>query len=160
LEERRNLLSRFLSSNSKKQVGEYIPHFTTNLQSLVPERQEGELSKKVQQLFDLSNKHPLYQLFEFATYFSSNNILTEDQTDVFLKWVIDQNHTDLLKSFLQIETPTVQAFSIRILESGIRIKDTKLLQLLLVSGIRLDRVLEQAFQIKDPEFLTFSSIRE
>jgi hypothetical protein len=154
LEERRNLLSGFLSSNSKKQVGEYIPHFTTNLRRLVPERQEGELSKKVQQLFDPSNKHPLYQLFEFATYFSSHNILTGDQTNVFLKWVIDQNHTDLLKSFLQIKTRTVQAFSIKILESGIRIKDTKLLQLLLVSGIRLDRVLEQAFKIKDPEFLT------
>jgi hypothetical protein len=142
LDERRSLLSGFISSNSKEQVGDYIPHFTTNLQRLVPERQEGELSMKVQQLFDPSNKHLLYQLFEFATYFSFNNMLTKSQTDVFLKWVIDQKHMDLLKSFLQIKTPTVQAFSTRILKSGIRLSDTKFLQLLLISRVKFDGVLE------------------
>lgn len=154
LEERHSLLSGFLSSNSKKQVGDYIPHFTNYLQRLVPERQDGEVSMKVQQLFDPSNKHPLYQLFEFATYLSSNNMLTASQTDIFLKWVIDQNHMDTLKSFLQIKTPTVQAFSTRILESGVRIKDVKFLQLLLASGVKFDGVLEQAIQINELSFLT------
>ena len=57
LDERQSLLCGFLSSNAKDhRVGAHIPHFTTNLQKLVPERQEGEISKKVQKLFDPSSK--------------------------------------------------------------------------------------------------------
>jgi len=45
---RHSLLCGFLGSNAKENwVGAHIPYFTTNLQTLVPERQEGEISKKV-----------------------------------------------------------------------------------------------------------------
>ena len=141
-------------------TGDYLSHFTMNLQKILPERQQGEIFLKIGRLFDPSNQHPLFQIFEFVTYLSSNNILTESQTDTFLKWVIDRKHMDLLNSFLQIKTPTVEALSIRILESGVRIENTKFLQLLIASGIKLDSVLEDAIKIDDPSFSPFSSIRE
>lgn len=119
IEERHNILCKVISSDSHNQVAEHIPHFTASLRRLIPERHDGELSTKVQQLFDPCNKDPLRQIFELVAYFSSNNQLTPDQIDVFLKWIINGKYADGLKSFLQIDTPTIHALRVRILEAGI-----------------------------------------
>ncbi|KAF4633280.1 hypothetical protein G7Y89_g4839 [Cudoniella acicularis] len=103
--------------------------------SVHPRTNLGELHAKAQKLFDPSNKFPANQIFQLVLYFSSNNLLSEEQTDVFLKWAIEQKYVELLSTFLEYKSPTVCAFASKILESVVRIVEPEVLTLLLKSSI-------------------------
>jgi ankyrin repeat protein len=68
-------------------------------------------------------------------FFSSNNLLSEEQSDAFLKWVIDQKYTELLIGFFKHESPTLRAFAPRILEGAVRIVEPELVRRLLACSI-------------------------
>jgi ankyrin repeat protein len=114
---------------------EYLSRFQSRMQMYSLERYNGELSAKLQRLLDISNAGSLFQLFEFALYLISNNLLLEEQTDHFLKWSIEQKHDKTLMSCLKVRMPTIHAFATKILESALRIGDARLLQLLIDSGV-------------------------
>lgn len=99
------------------------------------ERHDGELVEKFQSLFAPSNQNSLSQIVHLALYRLSNNLLSEDGTDEFLYWLIEQQQNELLVSFLQSQMPTVHACGTKILESALRIGDTDFLELLITSGI-------------------------
>ena len=135
LDERYDIVSSFLNARFDAKLGNPATKFTAHLLQLIPERKTGELQMKAQQLFDPSNKFPVFQLFEIVLYFSSNNLLSEDQTDTFLEWVIVKEYGELLNSFLQHRIPTICAFATRIMESAVRIVEPEFLGLLLRSSI-------------------------
>src|SRR2546423_9404926 len=85
-DERQNLLSALVNSRSELQIVDHVKYFSDRLQRLVPERYDGELSKKVSQIFDPATEDPLTQLFELAAYFSSNNMLSNYKMDNFLRY--------------------------------------------------------------------------
>lgn len=156
---RQNVLSKLLGTTTKLQLSENIAQATSKLQRLIPERFEGELSDKIEQIFDArsTNASNLSSLFGLAAYFASNNALGNSaRMDAFLTWVIDQKYTDYLEQFLQINTPTIQAFTAQILKSAIRIKNTKFLTALLDHGIKFENVLNDIFSIGDMEFMKLS----
>ena len=107
---------------------------------LVPERYEGDLVHKLERVLDssLQVSATLPWLFSVAAFLASNNGLTENQMDVFLRWVIDQGHAESLTLFMKILTPTVHAFAMVLLESAIRIKNVQVLDTLLKCGVKLD----------------------
>jgi ankyrin repeat protein len=71
------------------------------------------------------------ELFQLVLYFSSNNLLSDDQTDAFLKWIIEKKYVELLRTFLQYKNSTLCAFATRILESAVRIVEPEFVRLLL-----------------------------
>jgi ankyrin repeat protein len=154
-EARRGVLSSLLGLKPELQLTENIAQVTSKLQRLVPERYDGELSHKVDQIFDArsTSASNLSSLFGLAAYFASNNALGADtRMDTFLKWVIDQKYADYLERFLQINTPTIHAFAAQILESAVRIRNIKFLTALLNHGVKFDSVLDGIFSIGDIEF--------
>lgn len=154
-DERQNLLSALVNSGPTLQIVDHVTYFSDRLQRLVPERYDGELSKKVRQIFNPATEDPMIQLFELAAYFSSNNMLSNSQIDNFLRYVMGQKYFERLQPFLLINTPTMHAFATRLLEAGIRIKNTETLTHLLRAGIKFDSALERVFETDDPEFIKF-----
>jgi ankyrin repeat protein len=151
--ERHRLLGALLGYFPDGQVSESVSSFTSYLSPLVPEMFEGELAMSVQQFFEPSHKHPLRGLFEFTAFFASNSKLTNVQIKNFLKWVIDQNHTSQLDSFLRIDTATTRVFSQRILEAAVSMRNTDFLRPLLLSGVDFQHVIREAIKIDDSGFV-------
>ncbi|KAF8851274.1 ankyrin [Acephala macrosclerotiorum] len=88
----------------------------------------GELVMRVQQFFDPSYKYPLQRLFKPVAFFVSNNKPTKDRIKDFLQWVIDQNHTPQLDSFLRINTATTHIRPV--IREAIKITDSDFVELL------------------------------
>lgn len=99
------------------------------------ERHDGEIAKKFQSLLAPSNQSSSIQILHFALSHISNNLLSVDAADDFLRWLIKQQQNELLVSFLETPMPTVHACATKILESALRIGDVDFLQLLISSGI-------------------------
>jgi ankyrin repeat protein len=135
LDERRKVLYGLLRSTPGSNDINFVPKLTSMLQGLIPERFDGEISNKLQLLLDPSSKCSIVQVIEFALYFLSNNRLAEKQTDEFQEWIIQQQSKELLRSLFRLKTPTVHAFSNKILESIARTGNANTLQLLINSGI-------------------------
>lgn len=94
-----------------------------------------ELSAMSQPLLEISNPGLLHRLFQFVLYLISNNLLSDWQMDCFLKWLMRQKHDKVMMSYLLVRTPTVDAFAPKILESSVRIRDARLLRLLIDLGV-------------------------
>jgi ankyrin repeat protein len=135
LNERCRLLSTLFRSPPGPINQNILPEFSSKLQELIPESFDGEIRSKLQQLFHPSNNSPLHELTEFASYFLSNNTLNEKRTDEFLEWAIEKRPKELFRSLFAIETPTVDAFSERILESVARSGNASILQLFIDCGL-------------------------
>ncbi|EXM26060.1 Ankyrin repeat [Fusarium oxysporum f. sp. vasinfectum] len=152
-----SMLAKVIDLPYNSQVADFIPSIVTKLQALIPELYPGELNAQVQTLSDPSQKPHIFQLFEVTAYFSSNNLLRNDQAITFIKWVIEHNHVESLMLFLRLQRDmlTVQAFLIRLIEAGTCVRNKEFLQQLHAIGAKFDCVAEQLMVIKDPEFLTF-----
>ncbi len=135
LNERCRLLSILFRSPPGSINEKILPEFSSKLQELIPESFDGEIRSKLQLLFHPSNNSPLHQLTELASYFLSNNTLNEKRTDKFLEWAIEKRPKELFRSLFAIKTPTVDAFSERILESVTRTGNASILQLLIDCGL-------------------------
>ncbi len=144
-----NAVTEQLSSTASVHV------MAAQLRYLVPERFDGDLVRKLEPVFDASLpvRTTLPWLFSTAAFLASNNHLTDDQTDAFLKWVIDEGHADVLALFMDISSPTVHAFAGVLLASAVRIKNVPMLETLLNCGFKLDSWLFQiASVVKDTGF--------
>ncbi|CAM1506004.1 Fc.00g116410.m01.CDS01 [Cosmosporella sp. VM-42] len=128
----------------------------TELQRLVPERYDDELSFAVTKLLDPrpAGASSLHSLFGMAAYFASNSTLDSSRMDAFLKWVIEEKYSTELEIFLQINTPTIRAFVSPILGAAIRIKDVKFLRAL-ESGLKFEKHLTGVYNIGDVNFTNF-----
>lgn len=135
LNERRRLLYSLFRSPPSSIDMEILPEFSSKLQELIPESFDGEIRSKLQLLFHPSNNSPLHELTEFASYFLSNNMLNERQTDEFLERAIEKRPKELFRSLFAIQTPTVGAFSERILESAARTGNANIVRFLIDCGL-------------------------
>lgn len=151
------MLAKVIGFPYKGQIADVIPSFVTKLQALVPERYPGELNVQVQALSDPSQKPSIFQLFEVAAYFSSNNMLRKTQAVTFLKWVIEHNHVKHLMLFLRLRRDmlTVKAFLVSLVEAGALVQNKEFLRQLYAIGAKFDHVAAELVEIKDPEFLAF-----
>lgn len=142
---RQGALFKLLGSQAELQLAEDISQVTGQLRRLMPERYAGEISHSIGQILDTPSPGTfgLVSLFGLAAYFASNNALSQDRMDTFVRWVIDQKYVGHLERFLQIDTPTIHAFAPQILHSAFRIKSIALTKALLDRGIKLDRILDR-----------------
>ncbi|KAF9766601.1 hypothetical protein IL306_000969 [Fusarium sp. DS 682] len=151
------MIARVIGVPCNSQVTEFVSSVTEKLQALVPELYPEELNTQAQGLSDSSQKPPIFQLFELAAYFSSNNMLSNAQATTFVEWVIKNNHLASLMSFLRQcwDMLTVQAFVHMLVEAGANMKNKDFLQQLHAIGAKFDDASEQIMEMSDPDFLTF-----
>ncbi|PVH99921.1 ankyrin [Periconia macrospinosa] len=149
----REALTNLLSSVAGNQLGVDFPQVVSKLEDIVPQKEPNALSKQLGYFLN-SRSIPssgLWYLFGLVAYFLSNNILDNVRTDTFLKWAIDQHFTEQLVLFVEVKTPTIEIFSVKILKSTIRIRNFELAQALLRRGVVLDRLTDETNWIDDPE---------
>jgi ankyrin repeat protein len=135
LDNRRKVLYGLLNLSSTLDESEIVPKLTSMMQILVPERFDGDVSQKLQQLLHPSSNCSTIQIAEFALCFISNNTLTEESTDQFLEWIMKDKPKEFFKLLFQMRTPTVQAVSTKLLESTARLGNASILQFLIDTGI-------------------------
>ncbi|KAF4345516.1 ankyrin [Fusarium beomiforme] len=152
-----SMIARVIGVPCNSQVADFVPSVTKKLQALVPELYPEDLNTQVQGLSDSSQKPPIFQLFELAAYFSSNNMLSNAQARTFVDWVITQNHVAYLMFFLRQrwDMLTVQAFVHRLVEAGASVKNKDFLQQLHAIGAKFDEASERIMEMNDPDFLAF-----
>ncbi|KAH8129300.1 ankyrin repeat-containing domain protein [Trichoderma asperelloides] len=152
-----SMLAKVIGFPYNGQIADVIPSFVTKLQGLLPEQYPGELNAQVQALSDHSQKPSIFQLFEVAAYFFSNNMLRTNQAATFVEWVIEHNHMKTLMRFLQgrQEMLTVKAFLHSLVEAGAFVKNKEFLRQLHAIGAKFDHAAAGLVEIEDPEFLAF-----
>ncbi|KXX76216.1 Ankyrin repeat and KH domain-containing protein 1 [Madurella mycetomatis] len=133
-------LSNILGVRAEVPSVRTAPELISQFQRLVPERYEGDIAEKLGQILDLSSpvSVTLPSLFALVAFLASNNYISPSHLDPFLRWIVDEGHTKLLARFMEIQTPTVHAFSDLLKESAIRIKNVQLLDTLLKRGIKFN----------------------
>ncbi|KAK4113107.1 ankyrin [Canariomyces notabilis] len=120
-----------------------LPNVASQLQLYVPERLEDGISglflKNLGILSSVTGGLPL--IFALVSFLASNNHMTDRMMDDFLRWVVGQKYTSFLKRFLEIRTPTVQAFADVLLDSAVGSKNIQVVDMLLEYGVEFDNVL-------------------
>lgn len=134
-EEGQTLLARLFGPMMKGDGHSFRSQFRSQMQVSFLERHDGELAEKLQSLFAPLDQISPMQILQFALYGLSNNFLSEDATDEFLKWIIEQKQDELLVKFLKTPMPSVHACAAKIPESILRIGDADFLANLIASGI-------------------------
>ncbi len=148
-----DVLATVLGCTSSPLVGDQIEHLSKQLKRVVPERADGAVVEAVRGIFSRSAAEPWVELFKLVAYFSSNNLLTPDNTDNFLRYVLDNRLAEKLGNFLMLKTMTTHAFATEITESGIRIKDTPFFTSLLDNGVKFESVLHKLVDVNDAAFM-------
>lgn len=127
----RNLLLGLIPSNSNLSEREVAVKLSSIVETLVPERFGGEASQKLDQLLDPLKKCSNIQIAEFFLYFVSNNAVTMKGMDCFFEFITKDEPRELFRQLFRMKTPTVQAISIKLLETIARRGNEWILQDLL-----------------------------
>lgn len=77
---------------------------------------------------------PFVQIICLATYQISNNLLSDDQTDNFLQWIIDHGSMQFLRQLTHVNNAVTKVLKANLLLSAIRLRNAKTVQLLLNNG--------------------------
>ncbi|KAK4162703.1 ankyrin repeat-containing domain protein [Cladorrhinum sp. PSN259] len=125
---------------------------TSQLSEVFPEHSEGDIVLAVRRFLDPTNKDPLEDLFKFACYFFSNNTLTKDQKLAFMKWVVENNYTQRLASFLTIQSIAVDGFRSGVIASIMDMADLRLVTQLVEAGVSFDEILAQSTGVSDQKY--------
>ncbi|KAF7504127.1 hypothetical protein GJ744_002645 [Endocarpon pusillum] len=137
---------------SSTSSGVLIKHnFPARVQELLPER--GDSSRQFGAWLDSERGLPLQQMLYIAAYLSSNNLLSNEQTERFLVSMAEFSYVDALKSFLRLETPTARAFEFRLVEAAVRLKNIHLSQQMHSAGATFNHVAELVMQVDNAELL-------
>ncbi|KAH8761908.1 ankyrin repeat-containing domain protein [Hyaloscypha finlandica] len=137
---------------SSTSSGVLIKHnFPARVQELLPER--GDLSRQIGAWLDSERGLPLQQMLYIAAYLSSNNLLSNEQTEKLLVSINEFSYMDALKSFLRLETPTTQVFGLRLVEAAVRLKNINLLTQMHSAGATFNHAAELVMQLDNAELL-------
>ena len=112
-----------------------LPHF----EATFLERSVGDISQSIGHIMTPAGGAGVLELVKFAVYLASNNMLSETQTDQLLSWIVTNKYHNILRSFLEVDSPTTKAFANAILLGAIRTGDAGLVQLLVNTGLDFQR---------------------
>jgi len=130
-----SLFAGLVPSSVKQDSVEFIPAIHSRLQAVSLEMSEGEHLSSIHALLGPFNKDTLSEFLKYAAYLSSNNMLNAVQCDGFVRWISNNNNHSTLRAFFSQNLPTINAFARSIFESALRIRDAKVVQILLAFGV-------------------------
>jgi ankyrin repeat protein len=148
----RNALIGSVMSNSQLSEGEAVKKITNMVEILVPELYPGENSLRLSQLLEGSGKDSDAEAEEFALYFMSNNTPDAEGLKRLSEYIMTQKPKEHFRQLFQMRTPTVEAISMRLLETVAEGETELTLKALIdagidkcnLSGSRGGRLLQQA----------------
>jgi hypothetical protein len=114
---------------------EYVPNIYSFFQANILEQYNGELMISVQKLLRPVAQDSMLQFFKFAVYLSSNNMLSDSQTDSFLQWITNNKVLSALKALCLIKMPLIKVFASELFWSALRLEETYVVQILLSVGV-------------------------
>ncbi|RSL89694.1 hypothetical protein CDV31_015819 [Fusarium ambrosium] len=88
------------------------------------------------QLQHLSEAQPFLQVVQRVIYLSSNNLLSDKQTDNFLEWVTESGNIWAFKEIINRKESTCQAFACQLLLNAIRLRNEELVSAILTRDAR------------------------
>lgn len=135
MEEERQIVSVLASSELSLDEALASRKLSSFFEQVIPERFDGEVRQKLQQPLDTSGGSRTVQLAELFLGLISNNAMPEEGVRLFLDSMVKYNQKGLLRRIFDIDTPTVQAVSTKILDTVAENGDKSALDFLLDAGI-------------------------
>lgn len=125
-----NILGKPIDPNSH----DYILTVTSHLDNILIKQQDGDITRGLQKFFGSSSLEVTLQLLRYSIYLSSNNLLSEEKTDMLLNWVIQSGQFVAIEHIIRLKTATTEIFASNILLSAIRIGCSSTVQALIALG--------------------------
>ena len=113
---------------------DYISTVTSHLDNILIEQQDGDITRGLQKFFGSSSLEVTIQLLRYSIYLSSNNLLSEQKTDMLLNWVIQSGQFVAIEHIIRLKTATTEIFASNILLSAIRIGCSSTVRALIALG--------------------------
>ena len=113
---------------------DYISTVTSHLDNILIEQQDGDITRGLQKFFGSSTLKVTIQLLRYSIYLSSNNLLSEQKTDMLLNWVIQSGQFVAIEHIIRLKTATTEIFASNILLSAIRIGCSSTVRALIALG--------------------------
>ncbi|KAF8536580.1 ankyrin repeat-containing domain protein [Trichophaea hybrida] len=114
---------------------EYLTAVQSRLQALCLETNQGEILSSAQKMLGPFNREALSEFLKFAAFLASNNMLHQEQGDIFLKWIFQCNNQSIFEEFLSIKVPTIDAFASVMFSSALRSRNYNAVRILLEAGV-------------------------
>jgi ankyrin repeat protein len=134
----RFLLAWILDGCVNPNSHDYLSTITSRLDSIIIERQEGDIAKNLQSFFGSSAFEITLQLLRYSIYLSSNNLLPECYPDELLELVVQSGHFTAIENLIKLRTATTEIFASNIFLSAIRIGYPPTVQALIALGIDIN----------------------
>lgn len=151
--DRQNLLAGLLGVSFKDiSTSTAVLVLASKLSEVLPEHSKGDADLAVRQFLDPTSKDPVEDLFKFACYFISNNMLNKDQKLAFMTWVKENNCIQKLASFLTIPSIAVDGFRHGVIASIMDMADLRLVIQLVHAGVSFNEILAQSTGVSDQKY--------
>ncbi|RSL61288.1 hypothetical protein CEP54_006281 [Fusarium duplospermum] len=108
-----------------------VPTVAKTITEKLPKRPGADALKTQSSAQDLFTK-----VLCWAIYQSSNSLLSDNQTDNFLKWIINHGNIQLLRQFTRINDPVTKILMANLLLSAIRLDSEETVSTLLKSEVK------------------------
>jgi hypothetical protein len=150
----RQILLAGLLGDSSKDISTFTAALVlaSKLSEVLPEHSKGDADLAVRRFLDPTNKDPVEDLFKFACYFISNNMLNKDQKLAFMTWVMENNYIQKLASFLTIPSIAVDGFRHGVIASIMDMADLRLVIQLVHAGVSFNEILAQSTGVSDQKY--------
>ena len=159
------LFARMMGAPNKP--GDYVnpERLLSNLDDVMVEMYDGQLKENIQKLHSSSSQESVFQLMSYSIYLSSNNLLSEYETDEITTVV---RKLKVLGSLLDLNTPTTITFVSNLFSSAVRLGYNDLVRIFLDKGFQVNaapprlsgkrnEILEELLTAKESHNPLFSS---
>ena len=131
----RSLFANILGKPINPDSHNYLSTITSRLNNILIERKDGDITRNLQKFFGSSSLTVTLQLLHYSIYLSSNNLLSEKQTDILLKLVIQSDQFVAVEHLIKLKIATTEIFASNILLRAIRIRHCSTVRALIALGI-------------------------
>jgi hypothetical protein len=138
LEELRLLLANCLKNDTLSAGAEKIDLMAPRLEPITIDRDRGELVRNVKKLYSSLPSEALIRLFGYCVFLSSNNLVSDHETDKILRRIAQNDHGWILITLFQSKTVTVEIFASNLLLSAARLQDIGMVQILIECGAEIN----------------------
>jgi hypothetical protein len=127
-----------LGSKVSPDGSEYAHDISLRLDDITIESQDGVIASNVRKLCGISIVDTSIQFVRYSIYLSSNNLLSNSQTDHFLRWTLKNEVFWIVEELLRLKVPTVEILASNLLVSAVRINKIDTVRAILASGVEIN----------------------
>lgn len=141
LREARVLLSDCLQGRGHTNifpVGGNDGDIASSLEPLMIEQADGDLRRGAKKLFGSSRADALFPFLQYCVYLSSNNLMSERETQRLLCWLTANGFRPMLKDMLRANSTTIEVFASNLLRIAVKQEDIETTRNLIEAGVETD----------------------